>query len=507
LRFVPLALAAVVGLLSIDAGFVFDDPSALLESPIVTGEVPWWEAFTRDYWGRPIDGGVNSWRPLMPMVWALLWKLFPDNPLPFHALSLLLHVLATALATRLARALRGSEPWAIAVGTLFAVHPLNTEAVGAIVAQSDLLSFSMVLCACLIALKPATLTRGLACAAVLLGAALAKESAIIFAPLVALLIGLQPGAPRTRWVAAVPTAIAMITVIGFQLALPRRETMAMWGNTLAHEVLGYQRILLGLYTMGRSLVMSVWPHPLAPSHGYAAIELHPQVLWPFASVGAVLLVAGVAGGLWAIRARRADWIAALSFLYAPALLQSHWFVRLITDLAERLLYPTTLGAAMIVAAAAFRWLPRTQVRRLALGGIAVSALLFSVSARRAWVSDYALWSNGVRLEPRAMRHQYNLSNELIRRDQLDDAAFHRLVAVYLVNRFPERVEWEKVEALRTLSPPDRFVELPAALYPDAPCPVIVAFLKQNEDIRSLHQHVIQPWLDRYPGCFVVSETP
>ena len=106
-----------------------------------------------------------------------------------------------------------------------------------------------------------------------------------------------------------------------------------------------------------------------------------------------------------------------------------------------------------------------------------------------------------------MRHQYNLSNELIRRGELDDAAFHRLVAVYLVNRFPERVEWEKVETLEALPMAERFVELPAALYPDAPCPVIVAFLKQNEDIRSLHQHVIQPWLDRYPGCFVVSETP
>jgi len=507
LRLIPLALAAVVGLLTLDAGFVFDDSQALLGNPIVTGEVPWWEAFTRDYWGRPIDGGVNSWRPVMPMAWALLWKLFPDNPLPFHALSLLLHVFATAAATALARALRASETWAVAVGSLFAVHPLNAEAVGAIVAQSDLLAFAIVLCACIIALKPTTPTRGLACAGTLLIAALVKESAIIFAPLVVLLIATGPGNARTRWIAVVPTAIVTATVVAFQLALPRRAATAMWGNTLAHEVEGYQRIVLGLYTVGRSLVMSVWPHPLAPSHGYAAIELHPQSLWPFATTGAVLLVTGVAGGLWAIRERRADWIAALSFLYAPALLQSHWLVRLITDLAERLLYPATLGAAMIVATVAFTWLSRMHVRRLALGGIVVSALLFSVPARRAWVSDYALWSNGVRVEPKAMRHQYNLSNALIRRGELDDAAFHRLVAVYLVNRFPDPVEWEEVEALEALPSPERFVELPATLYPDRPCPVIVAFLNQNEEVRPLHQHVLHPWRERYPSCFRVVGTP
>ncbi len=498
-------LAALVGFLTVDAGFVFDDAHALLQNPVVTGEVSWWEAFFRDYWGRPIEGGVNSWRPIMPMLWALLWKAFPNNPAAFHVLSALLHMVTTALAVRLGRALSGSEPWALTVGALFAVHPLNAEAVGAIVAQADLLSFALVLSACLVATRPVSLRRDLASAALLLVASFVKESAVIFAPLVVLLMVMQGNPARRRWTAAVPTTAVAIAVVAFQLALPRRETVAMWGNTLAHEAEGYQRVVLGLYTMGRSLVMSFWPHPLAPSHGYAAIELYRDVLWPFAVAGAVLLAAGIVGGVWAIRARRSDWVAALFFLYAPALLQSHWFVRLITDLAERLLYPATLGAAMMVATALLRYAPRVGLRRLAMTGIVASALLFSISARRAWVSDYALWSQGVRVEPKAMRHQFNLSNALLRRGELDGAAFHRIIAVYLVNRFPERVEWERVEAAEALPPEQRFVELPELLYPDAPCPVIVAFLKHNEDISELHRHVLQPWLARYPGCFRVSD--
>lgn len=500
-------LAAVVGLITVDAGFVFDDPHAILGNPLVRGEVPWWEAFNRDFWGRPVDGGINTWRPIMPMLWSLLWKLSPNNPLSFHLFSVVLHVLATALATQLARALRSPETWAITVGALFAVHPLNAEAAGAITAQADLFSFALVLWACLLALRPPSIPRGLACAAVLSVAMMVKESAVVFAPLIVILTALQSGPRATRWVASLPSIAVAGAMIAFQVMLPRRETVAMWGNTLAHEVEGFDRLLLGLYTIGRCLVMSVWPDPLAPSHGYAATELHASALWPFATVGGVLLSIGVLAGLWAIRRRRTDWVVALSFLYAPALLQSHWFMRLVTDLAERLLYPATLGASMLIAIAAFRWLPRIEIRLLAVGGLIISALLFSIDARRAWVDDYALWSHGVRVEPKAMRHQYNLSSEQLRRDELDEAAFHRLIAVYLVNRFPERVEWEKVEALEALPEPERFVELPEALYPEAPCPVVVAFLKQNEGVPSLHQHVLHPWMVRYRDCFVVSETP
>ncbi|MBW2685324.1 MAG: hypothetical protein JRE19_05330 [Deltaproteobacteria bacterium] len=156
LRIVPLLLAASVGIVVLDAGFVYDDPSALLENPLVNGEAPAWEAFVRDFWGRPASHGFTSWRPVMPMIWALLWKLWPGNPLPFHILSTLLHVLAVAMSMRFVYGLRPSLSRAAAVGTLFALHPLNTESVSAIVAQADLLSFSLALGACTIALKPSS---------------------------------------------------------------------------------------------------------------------------------------------------------------------------------------------------------------------------------------------------------------------------------------------------------------------------------------------------------------
>lgn len=49
LRVVPLVFAAVVGGIVADPGFAYDDPSALLENPVVNGTAPAWEAFVRDF--------------------------------------------------------------------------------------------------------------------------------------------------------------------------------------------------------------------------------------------------------------------------------------------------------------------------------------------------------------------------------------------------------------------------------------------------------------------------
>jgi hypothetical protein len=500
LRVAPLLLAALVGLVVIDAGFVYDDPSALLENPVVNGSAPVWEAFVRDFWGRSASHGFTTWRPLMPILWALTWKLWPSSPLPFHILGATLHVLAVWMSMRFVYRLRPSRAWSAAVGTLFALHPLNTEAVSAIVAQADLLSFSLMLAACTVALGPARLRAGNYCALLIVVATLVKESAIILAPLAALLFLIGGSEKRRRWLAAAPVLLATILLTALQLSLPRAPGVAMITSNLAHQAHGELRLLLGLHNIGRALWMTVWPWPLAPNHGYAAVELQVEVLGPYAAVGGLLLVAGVTGGVWAIKQRRAEWVAALSLLYAPALLQSHWIVPLITDLAERLLYPATLGIAMIASMGIFAWLKRPEARALVVASLAMASLLGSVFARRAWADEDSLWLYAVRVEPRATLHQHNASNTFFRADDLDRGAYHRFIDVYLVDRFPAPVQWEEIESTRSLSPLKRFIELPAILEPDDPCRLVRLFTKEAREYAPLYEHVVEHWGPRYPRC-------
>lgn len=495
----------VVAAITLDGGFVYDDASALGDSPIVNGEVGPWEAFSRDFWGRTSSQGFTTWRPLMPMLWSQMWALWPDDPLPFRILSLLLHVLAVALSMRLAVRLGGSRAWAAVVGTLFALHPLNTEAVGAIVAQADLLSFSLVLAACTAALAPPSPRTGLLCALGFVLASLVKESAVIFAPLAVLLILLRPGDTRARALWASPTAAVGLGVIAFQLSLPRAVAISMISNNLAHQAEGMTRLLLGLHNIGRALAMTVWPWSLAPNHGYAAVELQVGGLIPYAVLGAVLLLAGVVGGTWAILRGRLLWLTALTFLYAPALLQSHWFIRLITDLAERLLYPSVLGFSMIASIAIFRLASTPLVRATIVAVASVAFLLAGYPARRAWVDDDALWMRAVRVEPRAALHHHNVSNTYFRSDEIALGAYHRLLYTYLIARYPEPVQWEVIDALQALPAAERFIQLPGALRPENPCVLVKAFSALGEQHPPLRDYINRHWPGRYPQCISVEE--
>ena len=100
IRIAPFVLAALVGVIVLDGRFVYDDPSLLVENPVVNGQAPWWEAFVRDFWGRDSGHGFITWRPLMPIVWSWLWSLFPGEPLPFRILGVLLHVFTVAMGVR-----------------------------------------------------------------------------------------------------------------------------------------------------------------------------------------------------------------------------------------------------------------------------------------------------------------------------------------------------------------------------------------------------------------------
>jgi hypothetical protein len=327
-----------------------------------------------------------------------------------------------------------------------------------------------------------------------------KESAIILAPLTVLLFSLERGDKKPPLLAAVPVLLVTVLLIALQLSLPRAPGVTMITSNLAHHADGGMRVLLGLHNIGRSLWMLVWPWPIVPNHGYAATELRLGVLGPHAALGAGLLVVGTIGGFWAVKRRRTAWVAALSLLYAPALLQSHWFVPLITDLAERLLYPATLGVAMIVGICIFDWLQRPMARALLVSSLGLAALIGSLSARRAWVDEDSLWLYSVRAEPKATIHQHNASNTFFRADDLDRGAYHRLIDVYLLNRFPAPVQWTEIDSTSSLSPLERFVELPAILEPDDPCALVRVFTKEAKQYQPLYEHVVEHWGPRYPAC-------
>lgn len=106
----------------------------------VSGGAAWQRSFSNDFWGTPLtdSGSHGSWRPLCVLSFRLNHLMAGGYvPWGFHLVNNLLHCVATALVVRVARTLLASFWAVLAAGTLFAVHPIHTEAVASVVGRAD----------------------------------------------------------------------------------------------------------------------------------------------------------------------------------------------------------------------------------------------------------------------------------------------------------------------------------------------------------------------------------
>src|SRR6202521_455925 len=130
---VLLALAASAA--SLRNGFAIDDVIIIAgDSRIHRLDAPW-RFFTQTYWPPPTKAAL--YRPLTSLAFALEWRAGDGRPLIFHAMNVLLYLLACPAGYRPAVLLHGGVAgwWAAA---LFAVHPVHVEAIANSVGQSEL---------------------------------------------------------------------------------------------------------------------------------------------------------------------------------------------------------------------------------------------------------------------------------------------------------------------------------------------------------------------------------
>ena len=150
---------------------------------------------------------TGFYRPLTAL--SLSIDALAGSPLAFHAVALLLHALASVLASAAAEALGLSRRAALFAGLLFAVHPATGLVAGQLAMRADLLA------ACALFGLVAAQRRGhpwLAAAAIAAGG-LCKETVLVLGPLFVLALE----AERTR---AKPGRAARVAIPLAGLALP-----------------------------------------------------------------------------------------------------------------------------------------------------------------------------------------------------------------------------------------------------------------------------------------------
>jgi len=418
-----LVLAIVVGVLwpMLFGELVYDDLWLVARNPALQNVARLPEALGAAYWdlADPANAArIGYWRPLTSIALFVGHALGGGSPVGFHALSLALHLVATALAFLLAERLTASTRIALFVALLFGLHPVQVEAVAWISAVNDPLCGALCLGALLahLAWREGG-SRGWPILAPTLFALalLAKESAVAWIPLaLAIDVARTVESPAQRFK---PLARAFGPALGV-LAAYWLARVAVFGDlgggfdrvTSYLNVPFAREITLRIELLGGALGLLAWP-----AHLNLFREVRPLIdaadkqLW--LAVFAIVIWIGLT--FWAWKRERRTLLGALLIMpaaIAPACLRIQSIGRF--PLSERFLYLSAFGLALLVATLIVRALPRVPAA-VALCALAIACGVKSHARTAFWHDEETLFRESALATPRSMYVQWGLGRALL----------------------------------------------------------------------------------------------
>lgn len=432
-RLAPVCLLLAVGLLSsawcLRGGYHWDDHGVILGHPAVMELRKTPLLFLPTYWDRAHAEVPSPYRPVREITFALMAALGRGKPLPFHAVSLALHLANILLVYAVAQVVMGRREVALLAALLFAAHPVHAEVVCWAKNVGELLALGFVLISWLAFERAGSggpWPRGrwwlvLAVLAYALGL-LSKESAGAL-PLILV-------AAAFLWKSGCDLKRALCATIPFWVvsalyAVLQWKVLSMGGQRfLEGEGLSTPaRITLAAKTLFHYLGILIFPVRMNPWRELALPG--PTTTWFPAFWGTALFVGlaaffvrkgrpgSCANSLTDSRSVGFAWLWTCIAL-APA--ANIIAANAIRPIAEQRLYLPSVGVCLWLAAvlwtltskpgAAESWTARRTVPAAAM--VCVLTAL-SVMACGPWSSRLALWRYVVRLRPRHAQAHNNLA--------------------------------------------------------------------------------------------------
>jgi tetratricopeptide (TPR) repeat protein len=366
------------------------------------------------------SGWADCWRfgQTRPLTWFSFWLNYQaagQSPFPWRLFNLLLHLASVAvLRDALRRVL--PEHAATIAAALFALHPIQTEAVSYVFARATLWMTLF----CLLSLRAWWMGRRWAAAVWFVPALLSKEECVAL-PLALALLDRRITAP-------------LGAMLGLSMAAGLRVLHA--ASVTAGSGAGAQSAASPVeYLLTQGVAILRYLRLLVLPTGFS---IESPVDAAGAWTGALAWVAVLAAAGWSLRAGR--WFAAAFLLLLPS---SSIFPA--DDLAaDRRMY---LPLALVSAGAA-PWIARLAQRWQA----AILLVLAVLTFRQAilWADGEALWREAVRLAPHRVRPRVQLARQLA-----PDRALAVLDEARMIAPEDPRVASEQGRVLLEIGQPER----------------------------------------------------
>ncbi|HIJ86960.1 MAG TPA: tetratricopeptide repeat protein [Desulfuromonadales bacterium] len=383
---------------SLGNGFVWDDDIVILANPLLKGSpVTLFSEIDRGH----ATGVTPYYRPFTLLSFLLDGKFHGFDALYVRLVNVLLHAATAFLVYRLAVSLKIDRIAAILAGLLFAVHPLQSEAVDFNSARNTLLATFFVVAAYLVHQWSHThksFAGSLAGASLFLSGLFSKEIAVGILPFIAAIeLENTQSENRNSLQKGFVRLLPYLAGLAFYLIL-RNNALSRAGASLDIFPGLMGRQLDNVYILPRYLLNVVWPRFLSPRYFLPDdfnLYALPLVLawvcivgmfWWFVTGGRSRVT--LFGLAWLI----AFWLPVSGIIPIPS-----------AHLADRYLYTPAIGIWLIVADQfSMLILCRAQLRRwgiIAAAVIVVALAVVTVKRNQIWKNDITLFTDIVEMYP------------------------------------------------------------------------------------------------------------
>lgn len=395
-------------------GFAFDDEYVLKENPHIRtlGSLP--SLLTSSATQASYD--MKTYRPLRQAAFTLLYPIFGQNPFGYHVLNTLLHTAGVAALFALLLLIGIAALPAFAVSALFALHPLNTEAVANITGMTD----TMFLLLYLLSLCAHIKRMSLAAYACFILSLLSKEMAITF-PLVAVMLDAYTGQLPRSFALAARRYAAYLGIAALYLAL---RSMALgelgsgeyYGDSFWVTIWSQCRVTL-MY-----LKLSLVPWPLSARYDIMLIEnpLDPGVI----GVAALLLALLAATFRAAVGRRFPLWLFGLWWFALTIIPVLNIIPIRAAMMGERYMYLPLIGLLIaLVSGSGPLWSRSPKAGAAALGIILAVFFIMTIQRNQLWHDDLTLFEDARTKAPDSLVVHWRLFKEY---DKLGDTSRARV---------------------------------------------------------------------------------
>jgi len=429
---------------SFDAGFVYDNESAILQDARVH-EANLDNAhriLSEGYWvNQPT---TDLYRPVTTFSYLLNYAILGNgaNPAGYHWVNLILHATNVSLVYALGILIFGGPLPGLALAAIWGLHPLLTEGVTNIVGRADLLVAFGILMGLLCHIR-ATAAAGWRKASWLIALALSltiglfsKETGVVL-PAVMLAHDLI-WSERSVWTRRIPSyavlALPFIAFFVMRSQLHMHLEVPFQKNPLVSAAFWPAR-MTAFQVIGRYLWLYVWPARLSADYSYNSV---PMFHWSLACIVLALCVAALA---LAVRLRRENKSVCFFVLFffitlAPT---SNLFILIGSAMSERFMYLPAIGLTGCVVGlicVLFRRYPQRIPGTVlwAAAGILCLALGARTYVRNFdWYDEATLWTSVTEVNPHDALAHLNLGSALLEiPGRMPDAIgeYQRAVQIY-----------------------------------------------------------------------------